>query len=185
MYATDNSDPDYCASGGIQYLPFSEISAGNTPSDRRGLGACGPFTFEPGETEELDIAFVFGRDYQSTGAAAGVTVMKQRIDAIREMFRNDSTPCGGKFSSGTNQLTIQKSPFSIYPNPASENIYISFSQELTNSIFKIYDVTGKIMEEGKINYLKQNISLKKYYNGIYLIIISDGEKTVTKKFVKK
>lgn len=181
----DATDPLGWGTWGNVQPPWSEVTTGNSPSERKGVGATGPFTFEPGETEELDVAFVFGRDYQTTGAAAGVAVMQQRIDAVREMFANDSTPCGGKFSTGKPIIPNLKSEISLYPNPTSENIIISLPSENKNAIYQIYDLMGRKIDEGKIVAQKQNISLHGFRSGIYLLRIKNNEKIYLKKFVKE
>ncbi|MCX6269668.1 MAG: T9SS C-terminal target domain-containing protein, partial [Bacteroidetes bacterium] len=74
---------DFCNWGtnGIQPIGYETGSGGNGPSwteanvsnlpdDRRGTISMGPFTFLPGATQELDIAFVWARQYTDSSATA-------------------------------------------------------------------------------------------------------------------
>ncbi|MFA4851770.1 MAG: Ig-like domain-containing protein, partial [Bacteroidales bacterium] len=121
---------------------WTEVTAGNTPADRRGLGSTGPFTFKPGDVQELDIAFVFGRDYNDSNATAAIIVMNQRIDSIRKYFMNDSTPCGGGFS-GIVKQTQNLPQLKIYPNPANDYITVEFNTIAGNINYEIFDIVGR------------------------------------------
>ena len=88
----DNSDPYNWGTGGVNpntEFPWNEESANNgTPNesgDRRGLASSGPFTFESGEVNIIDKAFVtywpsekFDRDE-----------MNEWADYIKEYFINN------------------------------------------------------------------------------------------------
>ena len=82
---------------------------------------------------------------------------------------------------------IKNNSFTIYPNPASEELNILFSSNKNFSL-KIFDVTGNIVysEQNKTasGILKKKINIKNLSNGIYFIeLYSDGEKTYH-KFIK-
>jgi hypothetical protein len=74
MYPGD-SDPCNWGTGGV--LPnggfnqngyyWTEETTGNNPSHRLGFGSSGPFTFKPGDVQQLDLAFAFARDYTGSG----------------------------------------------------------------------------------------------------------------------
>ena len=83
MYPGDPLDPN----------SWSEISSGNEPGDRRGISATGPYQFNPGDTVQIDLAFVFARDYAGNNLTS-VSLLKQRIQELINYYQNDSTPCG-------------------------------------------------------------------------------------------
>jgi hypothetical protein len=72
---------------------WTELSAHNTPGDRRGLGTFGPITLAPGETQELTAAFLY------TQASSGRTnraieVMKSQVQSLVNNYKNNSLrPC--------------------------------------------------------------------------------------------
>ena len=84
-----DSDPCNWGTMGVPvtHPPYwTEENAGILPYDRRGMGSTGPFTFKPGDVQEIDIAFVYGRDFTNPDELAAIPVMDQRIDSIRSYF---------------------------------------------------------------------------------------------------
>jgi len=60
-----------------------------------------------------------------------------------------------------------ESGLNIFPNPASDIIYLSASEVITEA--KIYDVNGKIVTEFHLNALTQFINISELPKGIYMI----------------
>ncbi|MFH1160182.1 MAG: hypothetical protein V1733_04455, partial [bacterium] len=73
---------DWGTKGVPPYGPklWTETTAGNNPQDRRGLGVIGPDTLRPGEEQELDLAFVFARDYIDPDTNASLEILIQSVD---------------------------------------------------------------------------------------------------------
>lgn len=165
--------------------PWTEVTAGNAPDDRRGFGSSGPFTFEPGTTQELDIAFVFGRDYVDSSAWSSVVIMQQRIDSIRKYFVNDTTPCGGGFSSIA--VLPQINPqIKIYPNPADDFINVVLTAIAGDAMYVMYDIVGRKIGAGVLkNSGTNNLNISNLPKGLYFLNVSDGKNKVSKKFIKQ
>lgn len=161
-------------------LYWTEQTAGNIPNDRRGLGSCGPFTFEPGAEEDLDIAFVFGRNYLDTNAWSAVQVMQQRIDSIRKYFKNDTTPCGGSFS-GITANPDKKQQIIIYPDPATDNITIVIPEKAT---IEILNIEGQLIKRMNTNENQTTIDISNFAKGIYFVKLKTDKGIAVKKFLK-
>ena len=76
--------------------------------------------------------------------------------------------------------------FEVYPNPASENLNITFnnpSNELTS--YQIINSLGQLVKSEEINAVsginKQQISLKNLESGMYFVTITVGDKTAYQK----
>lgn len=179
------SDPLGFGTNMIPQSPWDEATVGNVPSDRRGLGAFGPFTFQPGTIQEIDFAYVYGRA-TSGGNLASVAVMQDRIDSVRQKFNNGITGCGCASLTGINNISQNENLLSIYPNPASENITINFSSTSKNISIKIFDATGRLVKNMEnVKSGKNTINVSELENGLYLINVNDGRSSVTKRFVKQ
>ncbi len=166
----------------VAHPPYwTEANAGNLPYDRIGLGSAGSFTFLPGQVEEVDLAFVFGRDYSATGAMAAIPVMDQRIDSIRSYFNKDITPCG-EHLSGINKAPQQSTAFNIYPNPASDYIIVETPQK---SGIEIYNLQGQLVKQAQTNAGRQYVDISGLAEGLYFIRLQSEKKVEAKKFVKK
>lgn len=164
---------------------WTEETIGNTPSNRRGIGSVGSFTFKADSMEEVDIAFVFGRDYVDSTAAAGVAVMQQRIDSIIKYFRNDSTPCGLSFS-GTVPSPIIIPQIKIFPNPVIGYITIETTGMLYDLKYELFDIIGRKINQGTLKCTSANqINVSSLDKGIYILNVSDGMNKFSRKFVKQ
>ena len=72
--------------------------------------------------------------------------------------------------------------FSMYPNPVENMLKVSLLDNRKAS-FRIYTLTGQKVKSGNLNQNEINVSSLK--SGVYILEINDGQKTITKKFVKK
>jgi hypothetical protein len=98
---------------------------------------------------------------------------------------------GADVNAGTNKLNdLAKEP-SIFPNPATNQVTVTFTNDFVgNYKFVVYDVKGKIVTQ--YNYSKQagqvqqQLDISKLPAGMYYLqtIYEGNQKAVTKKFVK-
>ncbi|WP_430408280.1 reprolysin-like metallopeptidase [Kordia sp.] len=77
--------------------------------------------------------------------------------------------------------------FTLYPNPNKGEFSLSFnSQSGENIDVAVHDISGRLVHTKNYNAtstFKENISLKNVSTGMYLITVTDQEKTVTKKLI--
>jgi hypothetical protein len=163
---------------------WTDPSVGNVPYDRRGYGFSGSFTLEPGESNEFDLAFVYGRNYIDSSNFASIAVMQQRIDSIRKAFKNDSTPCGGGFS-GVAQIKNNPVQLNIYPNPATDQLCIEYKPLSEKASYIIFDLYGRQVNKGVLKSAKTNIAISNLSKGLYLLRIIDGNQLMSRKFLKQ
>ncbi|MCF8219293.1 MAG: T9SS type A sorting domain-containing protein [Bacteroidales bacterium] len=187
-------DTDTCnwGTGGVQPNGpeyWTEITAGNEPYDRRGVAKSGPFTFEAGETHELDYAFVYGRDTaaaDSIGHLASIEKMQENIDSVRNAFFNNESPCGGPIIASARKPIVNHSVnIDIYPNPAINKLNIHTNQADNYQCF-IYDVFGRLILTKHINSSAAfDINIQSLPKGVYILRLSSGNTETTQKFIKQ
>lgn len=75
----------------------------------------------------------------------------------------------------------------LFPNPATDNVTLTFDADLSNSSLKVYDVTGKVVYTTTIESSLNTIVLpvSNLNTGIYTIQINSKEVNHSLKFVKK
>jgi hypothetical protein len=91
-----------------------------------------------------------------------------------------------------NSLSVDEeniSDFIVYPNPTKNNITIAFDSVVNNDVaISIIDILGRTVIKNKYsslnNRFNETISLSSLNNGVYLISIKQGNKTITKKMIK-
>ncbi|NVO01398.1 MAG: T9SS type A sorting domain-containing protein [Bacteroidetes bacterium] len=164
---------------------WTEETVFNLPADKRGLGSTGFFTFNPGDIQELDLAFVFGRDFLNPNATAAITTLEQSIDNIIYYFRNDSTPCSGIFTSidNPNQPSLQ---INVFPNP-SAGIF-TIQQNNSNSqkySLSVRNIQGQLMLSEKVEFEKTiQLDISKFAKGIYFLSLQSEKEQIVKKLIK-
>lgn len=79
--------------------------------------------------------------------------------------------------------------FDLFPNPTTGDMTLILDQPTeVNLVLRIFDVTGKIAQEIRIektdNYLQQQIDVQRLPAGSYEVVLTDGELFGRKRFVK-
>jgi hypothetical protein len=73
----------------------------------------------------------------------------------------------------------------IYPNPVKDILYIDKKIPTNNIEYKIIDILGKNIDNGIIqNNSKPHINIESLPTGIYLLILNDGAKNYSVRFIK-
>jgi hypothetical protein len=83
------------------------------------------------------------------------------------------------FSLSTNSIEDSNRKVKLFPNPASDFIYLSNLTETES--YTIYNVLGSKVLKGTISN-KEGIDIRNLTNGLYLLNFDNGE---TLKFVKE
>lgn len=167
---------------------WSEIAA--TPESKgtkRGLGATGPILFESGDTIQLDIAYVFARDYNGTNLSS-VDLMKERIERIQWFYDNDSTPCGTPWSGQIeSKILDQAMGIILTPNPCNEVLQIQLDHLCCNQIasYSILNINGQTEKKGFLQSSNDVIAVNTLAAGMYVLKIEIENQQFLQKFIKK
>ena len=82
-----DTDPFSWGTGGIDVDPWTEVTSGNPPADRRFIQAAGPFTLEPGDYNNITVGVVWAR--ASAGdPSESVKLMQIADDKAQALFDN-------------------------------------------------------------------------------------------------
>lgn len=74
-----------------------------------------------------------------------------------------------------------KKDYILHPNPTSEKLFIRLPGD-KKTTFKLSNLTGQNVGQGNVDEL--GIDVSQLSSGVYLIELNDGEKSVSKKFIK-
>lgn len=72
----------------------------------------------------------------------------------------------------------------IYPNPASEEVNITF-KEAIDTEFTVYDIFGKRMSKTSSNQANVSLPISELASGVYFLQLKSGDAVMTRKFVKQ
>ena len=96
----------------------------------------------------------------------------------RVMFDNISWTCGLLSTPEYNLDNVK-----LYPNPIENNLTIELKSNVDTNI-EIYDILGKRVFNQQIKETS-NLNLQNLKSGIYIVKITQGNSTITKKLVKQ
>jgi hypothetical protein len=82
--------------------------------------------------------------------------------------------------TGINDLTIEK--FTIYPNPATDKLYIHSETVTNETMITISDLTGKVIYREKMEDLEEGtIDLHSFAAGLYIVTVQNSTSAFQKK----
>jgi hypothetical protein len=82
------------------------------------------------------------------------------------------------------KIKITKSVFSMYPNPAKDQLHISLLEN-ENGTVTIIDITGKTVMQVNISTQHDVINLSSLGRGIYFVNVQTAAGNTVKKLVKE
>ncbi len=183
---------DTCNWGTAGLLPnglkeWTEKTAKNNPQDRRGICSTGPFTFLPGTTQELDLAFAWARCYNPSDSSCVMKKLNTVVDTIRHAFSVNRLPGGGVIY-GMNESRTSDPEFLVYPNPANQQVTLRSRATLNGPfIAEILNLQGapvsRVKSTPAAGYQEIRISTASLPSGLYLLKVSSGREIVIQKLV--
>lgn len=180
------TDPCFWGTGGEEpYGPidWTEVSAGNDPGDRRGLSVMGPFTFEPGTMERVDIAYVSA--FPENDKTAIETLMEY-VDFVKSEYYLDPTHFGYQWLGiEANEFEPKQNMLNAYPNPVTNTITLVYSGSDNIAKYSLMDIMGKTMLIGELRKTNtQSVDLTKLKPGLYILNVIDSNNTYSTKVIK-
>lgn len=179
------SDPDFYGTGGINPgFGWSMTNpcpscVGLSSSDKRGVGASGPYTLLPGNEIRMVLGLV--STFDSTLSVSD-RIEKNRIQnkLLKEWYDAGVFPCAYPV------LSIQDADIGkemeVFPNPAQSFIQIKGKSVVEGQRYSVSDMNGKVLLQGEINSNGSvEISVGHLLSGIYLVRVSNQ----VIKFVKQ
>lgn len=95
-----------------------------------------------------------------------------------DIFITESEPVSVQEAAVANDIYV-------YPNPTSGQLNVVLSgHALSFTFFEVYDVTGRVMGAGHFSQSRNELDLQAFQKGIYLLKLSDGQRSVYKKVTK-
>ena len=153
----------------------------NVPGDRTGLGSMGPFTFRPGDIQEIDLAYVVANGWY--GPLSSVDELMEYIDTLQARVQK-----GGLIVSndqlGVDDVRKSEGRLKIYPNPASEFVIVDIQGIDTHCEYAIYDLFGSMVATGTLSSQNQNtLNINGLKAGLYILMINSDDTVHSGKIV--
>ncbi|MFT5822404.1 MAG: blue copper oxidase [Crocinitomix sp.] len=84
--------------------------------------------------------------------------------------------------SGIDEVVNNLLNVSVYPNPAQSTIMVT-ATEMEQLTVSIQNMSGEIVSRENMNTNVHSLNISDLANGVYLLVISDGTKNMTKKLI--
>ena len=153
---------------------WTEKTAGNHPADRKGAASSGPFTFRPGDVQEMDIAFAWARDYHHFDST--LSKLNAVVDTIRKHFIENRAPGGGPFYGTAEHTTGSKERLKVYPNPANNLLYAECPMITSGEVeLSLWSAQGvRILTKVTGRQAVYQIDVSSIRAGFYLLQVRSG-----------
>ena len=171
-WGTDGLDPGYL---------WTEETTGNQPGNRRGVASMGPFTFEAGSVEFIDIALVTAPGDQEKNSQ---DLLQDYVKSIRTDYLKD--PMGfGNQHVGIEDGIKKESLLEVYPNPINGNLVHFVLPQANKVSYKIYNTAGQLVQEAALEAQEnQSIQVGNLISGWYILEVNADGKIFRSKLIK-
>lgn len=87
------------------------------------------------------------------------------------------------FQSGVLKITEAELNFSVYPNPFSDQLEIHC--DFDDGMIELRSMQGKQVFEGKLSNGHLVVSTEDLSKGMYLLFVSSGDRTITRRLIRQ
>lgn len=87
------------------------------------------------------------------------------------------------YTLGVNDFEL--SQFKIVPNPVTSEFNIELPNAVNNAEVEVFDVLGKTIYKTEISNFNSKINAANWNNGIYMVKVSSGNSSKTKRLIKQ
>ena len=164
-------------------LYWTEEQMESNPDDRLGLGFSGPFTFAPGDVQEVDLAYVYANSYQ--GADSSRKLLYAYLMELRERILDGEILVPNE-ELGMSDVRIEQGHVHMYPNPSGSVIYLKLDEPGHGMAeYRIYSTLGKLVKTGSLGKGPvRMVDISDLQEGFYFIQIRAVNSRYTGKFIK-
>ncbi|MBK9451862.1 MAG: T9SS type A sorting domain-containing protein [Bacteroidetes bacterium] len=163
---------------------WSELTAGNTPFDRKFLESSGPFLLQPNESISYDVFFPFARGSSHTES---VCALKNATAVMRDWWQNQlDRTC---FSLVVANEPVQAAGrFKVIPNPVTGTAFIAdFGAPLDGpALLELIDLNGRVVGNYPLmeGVDRQSIAVNGLPAGLYFARLTQGASIRVERVIK-
>lgn len=199
IFGTESNGSEFEINDGSWYL-----LEGLTGLDDDNLVLVGQFTTDGTLTFNMNVQMLIPEELQcfATPTCNKVGIMYvHSTHADDEAFNNDieqdrviyQTDCmsfnSSEIPDGLEEKKLAAKAFDLFPNPTSENFNIHFNEDLTNVQYNLYDVEGRVLQQGLAGnaYTGRQLTIQtgRLEAGTYLLQIVSEQGVGVKRIVKQ
>lgn len=135
-----DTDPLGWGTGGVPQPTWTEVTAGNTPNDRRFMQSAGPFVLEPGAVNNITVGVVWARATNGDNESS-VLAMRNADDKTQALFDNCFQLLNGPDAPDLTITELENELILYLNNPVTSNNYREAYAEQDPTIIPSIDDT--------------------------------------------
>ncbi|MFL5764920.1 MAG: T9SS type A sorting domain-containing protein [Bacteroidia bacterium] len=130
--------------------------------------------------------YTFANNYFCTADAAVPALIYDGYDnpsyGLITFLPTDSS-CSSSVATGIHEE--QGTPFSIFPNPATDHLTLELSSIDSRTVIRIYNILGALEYSSGITEPRNDLDISSLSKGIYFIQVNTEKGSVRQKFIKQ
>ena len=138
--------------------------------------------------EDFCIDYIYEYSMPTEGAIEGTMDVDADTDYIVMAFGYNAEGERGTITtedfSTVGCIELNDIQFTVYPNPATSMIYVEMENDKDTQV-SILDVTGRCVKSAELTGNVSSINIEDVENGVYFIMIQQGENSSVRKLVVK
>ncbi len=166
---------------------WTEEAVGNGAGDRRMLGTVGPMDLEAGDSVCLDLAMIYFRNSSQSNLLNRDSLVRL-AKKVQDFYDSQTLSCFDPFPIPlVMALEENGSRLEVYPNPATDRVFIRSSLGKKILGAELHDLQGKSVKNLKITEqgLDLTVDVSGIQKGLYLLQIETKEGSFVKKISKR
>jgi hypothetical protein len=152
MFPND-TDPIGWGTGGRPQDPWTEVTAGNAPNDRRFMQSAGPFTLEPGAVNNITVGVVWARATNGNNLSS-IKSLKKADDKTQALFDNCFRILSGPDAPNLAIREMENELILYLENPLLSNNYNEAYRETDPTIIAPDSIGGRPITDDEIDVFK-------------------------------
>ncbi len=153
MFPND-TDPFGWGTDGNPQDPWTEVTAGNAPGDRRFMQSAGPFTLEPGAVNNITVGVVWARATNGNNLSS-INTLKKADDKTQALFDNCFRILSGPDAPTLTIRELENELIIYLDNPLLSNNFNQAYKESDPTITGFPDtINGRPITDGEIEDFK-------------------------------
>lgn len=103
-------------------------------------------------------------------------------DFFGTTFNPEDYDCEGIFTSTDDELKSDQL-IAIYPNPATDRIWVDTNKEEGQRRLKIFDGLGRLVYD-EVYQFHHSVDVASFSSGLYVVVLEEGHSKITSRFIK-
>ncbi len=177
----DPGSTDTCNYAFPEYSGWTEVTEGNSPGDRRGVGSAKLGILNHDSCFAVDFAYVWARDTINPGNTPSLNLLLSQLQSVEALYSQLPVDTNCSYLSVYNSINTpyrNVKYFNLYPNPAKNMVNVNTNLE--NYKIEMFTSEGKKVFEGTNT---KTLEISKFSPGLYIVKISSGNKIDRRKLI--